>query len=72
MQAAIRVLRYLKGTRTMALTLGETQPISLVGHGDADFANDPSRKSIMGYTFSLGSGAISWASRKQKVVSLLD
>jgi hypothetical protein len=24
----------------------------------------------MGYTFSLGSGAISWASRKQKVVTL--
>jgi hypothetical protein len=24
----------------------------------------------MGYTFSLGSGAISWASRKQKVVAL--
>jgi hypothetical protein len=69
-QAAIRVLQYLKGTRTMALTLGGTQPIALVGHGDTDYANDAGRKSIMGYTFSLGSGAISWASRKQKVVAL--
>jgi hypothetical protein len=69
-QAAIRVLRYLKGTREMSLTLGGTQPIALSGHGDADYANDPGRKSIMGYTFSLGSGAISWASRKQKVVAL--
>jgi hypothetical protein len=69
-QAAIRVLRYLKGTRTMALTLGGTQPIALVGHGDADYANDAGWKSIMGYMFSLGSSAISWASRKQKVVAL--
>jgi hypothetical protein len=69
-QAAIRVLRYLKGTRLMSLTLGGTQPIALVGHGDTDYANDASRKSIMGYTFSLGSGAISWASRKQKVVAV--
>jgi hypothetical protein len=54
----------------MALTLGGTQPISLAGLTNADYANDPGRKSIMGYTYSLGSGAISWASRKQKVVSL--
>jgi hypothetical protein len=69
-QAAIHVLRYLKGTQSMSLTLGGTQPIALVGHGDADYANDTGRKSIMGYTFSLGSGAILWASRKQKVVAL--
>jgi hypothetical protein len=69
-QAAICVLRYLKGTRTMALTLGRTQPIALIGHGDTDYANNTGHKSIMGYTFSLGSGAISLASRKQKVVAL--
>jgi hypothetical protein len=69
-QAAIHILRYLKGTRTMSLTLGGMKPIMLVGHCDADYANDAGRKSIMGYTFSLGSGAISWSSRKQKVVAL--
>lgn len=70
-QAAIRVLRYLKGTRLLALELGGTDPISLNGYTDADFANDiDQRKSVMGYTFSLGSGSISWASRKQKVVTL--
>jgi hypothetical protein len=69
-QAAIRVLRYLKGTRTMSLTLGGHNPISLSGHTDSDFANDAGRKSVMGYCFSLGSGAISWSSRKQKVVAL--
>jgi hypothetical protein len=69
-QAAIRILQYLKGTRTMCLMLGGPQPISLSGYMDADYANNPERKSIMGYTYLPGSGAISWASRKQKVVSL--
>jgi hypothetical protein len=69
-RAAIRVLRYLKGTRGLCLVLGGDNEISLTGQGDADFANDVDhRKSVMGYSFSLGSGAISWASRKQKVVT---
>ena len=54
----------------MKLILGGTAPIALAGYTDADYANDAGRKSVMGYTFSLGSGAISWASRKQKVVAL--
>ncbi|KAF7371902.1 Integrase catalytic domain-containing protein [Mycena venus] len=70
-RAAIRVLRYLKGTRTLALVLGGPEDILLAGFGDADFANDvEKRKSVMGYSFSLGAGSISWASRKQKVVTL--
>jgi hypothetical protein len=69
--AAIRVVHYLKGTRLLTLRLGGRKTISLVGHSDTDYANDPDRRhSIMGYTFSLGSGSISWASRKQKVVTL--
>jgi hypothetical protein len=69
--AAIRVVRYLKGTRLLMLRLGGRKPISLVGHTDTDYANDPDRRcSVMGYTFSLGSGSILWASRKQKVVTL--
>jgi hypothetical protein len=41
----------------------------LRGYSDSDFANDlVKRKSVMGYTFSLGLGAISWASWRQKVV----
>jgi hypothetical protein len=70
-RAAIHVLQYLNGMRTLALTLGSTAPISLSGHVDAHFANElDKRKSVMGYKFSLRSGAISWASRKQKVVTL--
>jgi hypothetical protein len=66
-QAAIRVVRYLKGTRSLTLTLGGTDPISLSGQTDSDYVNDKDgRRSIMGYVFSLGSGAISWVSQKQK------
>ncbi|KAF7360926.1 Integrase catalytic domain-containing protein [Mycena sanguinolenta] len=55
--AAIRVVRYLKGTRDFALVLGGDAPTVLTGHSDSDFANDlDCRKSIMGYSFTLGSG----------------
>lgn len=68
--AAIRVLRYLKGTRTLSLVLGSDTPPNLLGYSDADYANckDTSR-SISGHCFSLGSGMISWSSRKQRLVA---
>jgi hypothetical protein len=69
-EAAIRVLRYLKGTRTMTLTLRGTTSLQLVGHSDSDYANCPdSSKSIGGYCFSHGSGVISWSSCKQQTVA---
>jgi hypothetical protein len=47
--AAIRVVRYLKGTRTMGLTLGRTNPLRLVGYSDSDYANCPvTSRSISG------------------------
>nr|GAT57284.1 predicted protein [Mycena chlorophos] len=68
--AALRVVQYLKGTRTFALHLGGGEE-RLSGFTDADWSNDVNnRKSVMGYCFSLGSGVISWASRKQKCVAL--
>jgi hypothetical protein len=68
--AAIRVLRYLKGTRTLSLVLGCDRSPSLVGYSDSDYANcvDTSR-SISGHCHSLGAGVISWSSKKQKVVA---
>jgi hypothetical protein len=67
---AIRVLRYLKGTKNIALVLGSDCSPSLIGYSDSDYANclDTSQ-SISGYCFSLGSGVISWLSQKQKLVA---
>ena len=43
----------------------------LVGFTDSDWAGDPDdRKSIVGYVFSLGSGPVTWACKKQQVLSL--
>lgn len=69
-EAAKRVVRYLKGTRELRLTIGGRHAIALIGFTDADHgACLDSRRSVSGYCFSLGSGIISWCSRKQKTVS---
>ena len=65
--AAIHVVRYLKGTRSFTLELGGRNSLALVGFSDSDYANCPdTSRSIGGYCFSLGSGMVSWASRKQQ------
>lgn len=68
--AAIQVVRYLKGTRDLKLVLGGTNKINLIGFTDSDWANClDTRRSVGGYAFSLGSGVISWSCRKQKTVA---
>jgi hypothetical protein len=70
LEAATRVVRYLKGSRDLSLQLGGSNPPTLLGYSDSDYANCPSSsKSIGGYCFTLGSGVISWASREQKTVA---
>jgi transposase InsO family protein len=68
--AAIRVLRYVKGTRTLCLTLGGDHPLNLFSYADSDYANDPdTSRSISGYCYSLGAGMISWSSKKQRITA---
>ncbi|CAI7794589.1 unnamed protein product [Closterium sp. NIES-54] len=63
MAAAKRVLRYLCSTSGMGLVLGGRRPVVLTGHADASWADDQAtQRSSQGYTFSLGSGSISWRS----------
>jgi hypothetical protein len=69
-EAAIRVVRYLKGTRLLTLELGGSTGVRLLGFSDSDYANCPeTSRSVGGYCFTLGSGMISWASRKQNHAS---
>jgi len=71
--AAKRILRYLKGTAKDGLMYRRnvSGPLVLVGYCDADWAGDvDQRRSFTGYVFTLGSGAISWASKKQTTVAL--
>ena len=42
----------------------------LVGFTDSDWVGDPNdRKSTAGYVFSLGSGLVTWACKKQKALT---
>ncbi|CAI7913003.1 unnamed protein product [Closterium sp. NIES-54] len=63
MDAAKRVLRYLCSTSGMGLVLGGRARIVLTGHANASWVDDlATLRSSQGYTFSLGSGSVSWRS----------
>ncbi|CAI7815493.1 unnamed protein product [Closterium sp. NIES-53] len=65
MAAAKRVLRYLCSTSILGLVLGGRRPVVLTGHTDASWADDQAtQRSSQGYTFSLGSGSVSWRSTR--------
>ncbi|CAI7909784.1 unnamed protein product [Closterium sp. NIES-54] len=69
MAAAKRVLRYLCSTSGMGLVLGGRSPVVLTGHADASWADDQAtQRSSQGYTFSLGSGSVSWWSARSSSV----
>ena len=72
-----RVLRYLKGTKSLALALGKVNSLSspvsnsdLLGYFDAAHADNGNRRSTCGYIFLFHSSPISWASRVQRSVAL--
>ncbi|CAI7919993.1 unnamed protein product [Closterium sp. NIES-53] len=71
MTAAKRVLRYLCSMSGMGLVLGGQSLVVLTGHADASWADDQAtQRSSQGYTFSLGSGSVSWrATRSSSVLN---
>ncbi|CAI7770346.1 unnamed protein product [Closterium sp. NIES-54] len=67
--AAKRVLRYLCSTSGMGLVLGGRGPVVLTGHADASWVDgSATQRSSQGYTFSLGSGSVSWRSTRSSSV----
>ncbi|CAI7815777.1 unnamed protein product [Closterium sp. NIES-54] len=69
MAAAKRVMRYLCSTLGMGLVLGGRSPVVLTGHADASWLDDlATQRSSQGYTFSLGSGSVSWRSTRSSSV----
>ncbi|KAG6988694.1 Retrovirus-related Pol polyprotein from transposon TNT [Fusarium oxysporum f. sp. conglutinans] len=69
-QAVKRIMRYLRGTIDLELVFsGPLRP--LVGYTDSDWAGDhDTRRSTAGYVFNVGTGAISWSSKRQPTVAL--
>ncbi|CAI7851538.1 unnamed protein product [Closterium sp. NIES-54] len=69
MAVAKRVLRYLCSTSGMGLVIGGRSPVVLTGHTDASWADDQAtQRSSQGYTFSLGSGSVSWRATRSSSV----
>ncbi|CAM8979132.1 unnamed protein product [Rhodiola kirilowii] len=70
LNAAHRVLRYLKGAPAQGVFYPSGQPLQLVAFCDADWGACPlTRKSISGYCVLLSGSLISWKSKKQAIVS---
>ncbi|CAL1353733.1 unnamed protein product [Linum trigynum] len=71
MLAAKRVIRYLKGTLSMGVWYKRrNEETKLLGYTNSNYAGDVDDwKSTSGYTFFLVGGVVSWASKKQLVVT---
>ena len=71
LQVAKRALRYLKGTMNYGIHYKKKGSGKLLAYTDSDYAGDiEDRKSTSGYVFLMNSGAVSWCSKKQPIVTL--
>ena len=69
-QAAKHVLRYLRGTVDVGITFMKCDDTGLNGYTDSDYGScKDDRRTITGFSFNAGSGAISWAARRQTCVA---
>lgn len=71
--AAIRVLRYLKGTKDFGLVYGrkhsDHSDLKTIAYSDANFAEKEDGVSVYGYAFILNGATVHWASRKQDKIA---
>ncbi|MFS7974794.1 putative RNA-directed DNA polymerase [Helianthus anomalus] len=69
--AAKRIVKYVAGTTGYGIWYERGVPINLIGYTDSDWASSvDDRKSVSANVFSLGSGAVTWSSKKQSTVAL--
>ncbi|XP_076936014.1 uncharacterized protein LOC143602945 [Bidens hawaiensis] len=66
-----RVLRYVAGTIDYGIWYGKGEEICLEGYTDSDWASAiDDRKIVSASVFSIGSGVVTWSSKKQLIVAL--
>lgn len=69
--AVKQILRYISGTVNYGCSYSKQTDSRLIGFSDSDLAGDiDDRKSTSGSMFLLGTSLVTWASQKQRVVTL--
>lgn len=69
-KAAMRVVRYLKGSLGQDFFFSGTLDLQLLGSSDVDWGGCvEARRSISGYSFFLGHSLICWKSKKKTIIS---
>ena len=69
-EAALRVLRYIKGSPGQGLLLRSNTDFTLTAFCDSDWAACPTtRRSLSGYLVFLGCSFVSWKTKKQPTLS---
>ncbi|PHT92451.1 hypothetical protein T459_00333 [Capsicum annuum] len=70
--ATKRILHYIAGTLEYDIWYSHVSNFRLIGYTDSDWGGSVNdRKNTSGNSFSLGSGAITWSSKKQATTILL-
>ncbi|KAL1194230.1 Retrovirus-related Pol polyprotein from transposon RE1 [Cardamine amara subsp. amara] len=70
MEAALRVVRYLKGTPGQGVVFRSNCDLKIHGWTDSDWSGCPlTRRSVSGWFVTLGDSPISWKTKKQDSVS---
>ena len=70
LNAALRVLRYLKGSPGNGIQINKNGSLKLRAYADSDWARCPvTRKSVSGYCVFLGDSLVTWKSKKQSTLS---
>ena len=68
--AAVRLVRYLKGLPGQGILLSATSDLALSAFSDSDWAACPlTRRSLTGYIVMMGNSLVSWKTKKQPTVS---
>ena len=69
-QAALRVVRFIKGSLGQGIMLSSSADLSLTVFCDSDWSSCPlTRRSLSAFVVMLGDSPISWKTKKQKTVS---
>lgn len=70
MDAALRVIRYLKRQPDQGILMSSCSDELVTAYCDADWASCPlTRKSVTGYLIKVGNSLVSWKAKKQTTMS---